>query len=140
MRRASERGERWPFVAGLRGKLGESLASVQKFDVPIEATTNSLEDLKNYSKGIKMGDEKGDAASVPFLKRAVELDPNFPMAYAALSVTYHNLEQPSLALEYARKAYELRNRATERDGSISPLITFPPLENLTRLARPTSCG
>ncbi len=63
-------------------KLGESLPSVQKFDVPIEATTSSLEALKNYSMGITIGREKGDAPSIPFLKRAIELDPNFPMAYA----------------------------------------------------------
>ena len=95
----------------LRTKLGESLPSVQKFDVPIEATTSSLEALKNYSMGIR----KGDALSIPFLKRAIELDPNFPMAYAGLAVAYGNRQQPSLALENATKAYELRDRATERE-------------------------
>ncbi|MGA2648210.1 MAG: tetratricopeptide repeat protein [Candidatus Sulfotelmatobacter sp.] len=101
-------------ASSLRAKLGESLSSVQKFDVPIEATTSSLEALKNYSMGIIIGKEKGDAPSIPFLKRAVELDPNFPMAYAALSISYGNLGQPSLALEYATKAYGLRDRVTER--------------------------
>jgi len=102
-------------ATSLRAKLGESLPSVQKFDVPIEATTFSLEALKNYSMGITVGREKGDAPSIPFLKRAIELDPNFPMAYAGLSVRYGNLGQPSLALEYATKAYGLRDRVTERE-------------------------
>jgi eukaryotic-like serine/threonine-protein kinase len=99
----------------LRVKLGESLPSVQKFDVPIEATTASLEALKNYSMGITVGNAKGDEPSITFLKRAIELDPNFPMAYAGLSVSYRNLGQPSLALEYASKAYGLRDRVTERE-------------------------
>ena len=102
-------------ASSLRAKLGESLPSVQRFDVPIEATTSSLEALKNYSMGITVGREKGDAPSIPFLKRAIELDPNFPMAYAGLSISYGNLGQPSLALEYATKAYGLRDRVTERE-------------------------
>jgi eukaryotic-like serine/threonine-protein kinase len=102
-------------ASNLRAKLGESLPSVQKFDVPVEATTSSLEALKNYSMGISVGREKGDAPSIPFLKRAIELDPNFPMAYAGLSIHYGNLGQPSLALEYATKAYGLRDRVTERE-------------------------
>jgi tetratricopeptide (TPR) repeat protein len=98
--------------SSLRTKLGESLPSVQRFDVPIEATTSSLEALKNYSMGFRRG---GDALSIPFFKRAIELDPNFPMAYAGLAVAYGNLQQPSLALEYATKAYQLRNRVSERE-------------------------
>ena len=99
--------------SSLRTKLGESLPSVQKFDVPIEATTSSLEALKNYSMGITVAREKGAAPSIPFYKRAIELDPNFPLAYASLSVTYGDLLQPSLALEYATKAYQLRDRVSE---------------------------
>jgi serine/threonine protein kinase/tetratricopeptide (TPR) repeat protein len=102
-------------ASSLRVKLGESLPSVQKFDVPIEATTTSLEALKSYSMGVTVGREKGDAPSVPFLKRAIELDPNFPMAYAGLSISFGNLGQPSLALEYATKAYGLRDRVSERE-------------------------
>jgi eukaryotic-like serine/threonine-protein kinase len=102
-------------ATSLRTKLGESLPSVQKFDVPIEATTASLEALKNYSMSITVGNEKGDAPSIPFLKGAIELDPNFPMAYAGLAISYGNLGQPSLALEYATKAYALRDRVTERE-------------------------
>ena len=101
--------------SALRTKLGESLPSVQKFDVPIEATTSSLEALKTYSMGITISREKGSAPAIPFLKRAIELDPNFPLAYAALSISYINLNQPSLALEYATKAYQLRDRVTERE-------------------------
>jgi len=99
----------------LRSKLGESLPSVQKFDVPIEATTSSLEALKNYSMAIAIGRERGEAQRIPFLKRAIELDPNFPLAYAVLSISYGNLGQPSLALEYATKAYQLRDRVSERE-------------------------
>ena len=102
-------------ASALRTKLGESLPSVQKFEVPIEATTTSLEALKNYSMGVKVTREQGDAPGIPFLKRALELDPNFPLAYAGLSIRYGNLNQPSLALDYAAKAYELRDRVTERE-------------------------
>ncbi len=101
--------------SSLRTKLGESLPSVQRFDVPIEATTSSLEALKSYSMAITTLREKGDAPAIPFLKRAVELDPKFPLAYAALGISYGNLRQPSAALEYATKAYELRDRVTERE-------------------------
>lgn len=100
----------------LRYGLGESLASVQKFDTPLEeATTSSLEALKSYSMGTKIWREQGDPPSIPFFKRAIELDPNFAMAYAWLAVHYNNLQEPSLALEYAAKAYQLRDRATERE-------------------------
>ena len=101
--------------SSLRGKLGESLPSVQKFDVPVEASTSSLEALKNYSMGITAGRTQGSAAGIPFLKRAVELDPNFAMAYAALSVCYGNLEERSLEIEFGEKAYQLRDRVTERE-------------------------
>jgi tetratricopeptide (TPR) repeat protein len=101
--------------SSLRTKLGESLPSVQKFDVPIEATTSSLEALKNYSVGVRTQHEKGDAPSILFHKRAIELDPNFALAYAALSVSYLNLSQPSLAVENATKAYQLRDRVSERE-------------------------
>jgi len=111
-------------AANLRTKLGESLPSVQKFDVPIEATTNSLEALKNYSMGAKVGSEKGNAPSIPFLTRAIELDPNFAVAYAGLAARYSNLNEPSLALAYATKAYELRDRVTEREKLRISFIYF----------------
>jgi len=99
----------------LRTKLGESLRSVQRFSVPIEVTTSSLEALKSYSLGVEVRREKGDEPSIPFLKAAIELDPNFPMAYAELAARYANLQQPSLALEYATKAYQLRDRVSQRE-------------------------
>jgi len=102
-------------ATSLRGKLGESLASVQKFDVPVEATTPSLEALKAYSMGITTGRTKGYAEAIPFMKRALELDPNFATAYAGLAVLYGNLGRASLAADYAKKAYDLRDRVSERE-------------------------
>ncbi|MFZ3191078.1 MAG: protein kinase [Candidatus Sulfotelmatobacter sp.] len=102
-------------VASLRAKLGESLATVQKFDVPVEATTPSLEALKAYSMGITTGRTKGDAEAIPFMKRAIELDPNFAMAYVGLAVEYSNLGRASLAADNAKKAYDLRDRVSERE-------------------------
>jgi serine/threonine protein kinase/tetratricopeptide (TPR) repeat protein len=104
--------------ASLRRKLGESLPSVQKFAVPVEVTTSSLEALKSFSLGMTTLKEQGSVPSAPFFKRAIELDPNFPMAYAMLSVTSANTEQPSLALEYASRAYQLRDHATELEKLI----------------------
>ncbi len=102
-------------ASSIRGKLGESLASVQKFDVPVEATTTSLEALKDYSMGITTGRTKGDAAAIPFMKRALELDPNFAAAYAGLGVEYSNLGQASLSAENVKKAYALRDRVSEHE-------------------------
>ena len=102
-------------AASLRTRLGESLVSVQKFDVPIEATTPSLEALKAFSMGVTSQELKGDAEAIPFLRRAIELDPNFAMAFARLAVSYGNLGQPSLAAENLKKAYVLRDRVSERE-------------------------
>jgi serine/threonine protein kinase/Flp pilus assembly protein TadD len=103
-------------VATLRGELGESLASVQKFDKPLdEATTSSLEALQAYTEGDRLAREKGDTDALPLLKRAVELDPNFARAYASLGIRYNNLGQATLAIENVRKAYELRERVSERE-------------------------
>lgn len=102
-------------ATSLRGKLGESLASVQKFDVPVEATTPSLEALKAYSMGIITGRTKGDAEAIPFMKQALELDPNFAIAYAGLAVSYGNLGQATLSTQNAKKAYDLRDRVSERE-------------------------
>ena len=103
-------------AVNLRGKLGESLSSVQKYDTPLaDATTPSLEALKAYSLGRKTRYAKGDTAALPFFKRAVELDPNFAMPYVGLSVAYNDLNQPGRAAEFARKAFDLRERVSERE-------------------------
>ena len=100
----------------LRGKLGESFISVQKYDTPLEeATTPSLEALKAYSLGIETWSAKGDTAALPFFKRAVELDPNFAMAYAQLSVLYHDLNEIAGAAGTGRKAFDLREKVSERE-------------------------
>ena len=95
----------------MRNKLGESLSTVQKFDTPLEqATTPSLEALKAFSSG------RGAASpplAIPFLKRAIELDPNFAVAYAWLGVWFTSIGEPSIAADYTSKAYELRDRASE---------------------------
>ena len=102
-------------AASLRSKLGESLASIQKFDVPVEATTASLEALKAFSMGVTTGRTRGDAEAIPFYKRALELDPNFAVAYASLGLVYGNLGQASLSAENIKKAYALRDRVSERE-------------------------
>jgi tetratricopeptide (TPR) repeat protein len=100
----------------LRGKLGESLSTVQEYSTPLENTTTpSLEALKVYSLGVKTRSAKGNAAALPFYKSAVELDPNFAMAYLNLAVTYSVLNEPGLAAEDARKAYGLREKVSERE-------------------------
>jgi serine/threonine protein kinase/Flp pilus assembly protein TadD len=101
--------------SSLRSKLGESLATIQKFDVPVEATTPSLEALKAFSMGITTFRAKGNAEAIPFYKRAIELDPNFAVAYASLGLVYANLGQASLAEENFKKAYALRDRVSDRE-------------------------
>jgi tetratricopeptide (TPR) repeat protein len=103
-------------ASGIRGRLGESLSTVQKFDTPLEqATTPSLEALKAFSSGRKVQSAEGEAAALPFFKRAIELDPNFALAYAWLGLSYANLGESSVAADYNRKAYELRDRTSEAE-------------------------
>jgi eukaryotic-like serine/threonine-protein kinase len=98
----------------LREKLGESLASIQKYDVPIEqATTSSLEALKAFSQGKELNNKGRNAESILFFKRAFELDPNFARAYDALAIIYNNLGQQELSIEAAQKAFELRDGRSE---------------------------
>jgi eukaryotic-like serine/threonine-protein kinase len=100
----------------LRGELGESLATVQKFDVPLaEATTSSLEALKAYSLGEKALGESGAPAALPYHLRAVELDPNFAMGYNGVGRDYYNLAELGRASEYFNKAFQLREHASERE-------------------------
>jgi eukaryotic-like serine/threonine-protein kinase len=100
----------------LRTELGESLATVQKFDAPLEqATTFSLDALNAYDLALSTWDKKGDRDSLPIFKKAIELDPNFAMAYGALATINHNLGDSAGARENATKAYELRDRMTEAE-------------------------
>jgi len=103
-------------VSNMRGKLGESLASVQKFDVPIQqVTTASLEALKASTLGDAEFDQGRARESLPFYRRAVELDPNFAMVYARMGVIYLTVGELELAKQETRKAFELRDRVSERE-------------------------
>src|SRR5579864_3117209 len=100
----------------LRKRLGESLTTIQRFGLPIEeVTTPSLEALKALAEGRKIQQVKGNAAAIPNFERAIELDPNFSAAYAALGTSYSNLREPELAAENLRKAYERRDHVSERE-------------------------
>ncbi len=103
-------------TSSLRAKLGESLSSIQKFDKPLQqATTSSLEALKAFSLGQAQHLKLNDLEAIPSLKRAVELDPNFAMAYATLGVCYSNQGESELGIENIKKAFELRDRVSERE-------------------------
>ena len=100
----------------MRNKLGESLSTVQRFDTPLQqATTSSLEALKAFSSGTQIASTAGSAAAVPFFKHAVELDPNFAVAYVWLALMSTDVGEPTAGAEYTQKAYELRDRATEAE-------------------------
>ena len=101
----------------VREKLGESIATAEKFDTPLDqATTPSLDALQAYSRGRVSIMGKGDfTAAIPQMQRAVRLDPNFALAYAALATCYWDLGESAKAAEYAKKAYELRDRVSERE-------------------------
>ena len=99
-----------------RRRLGESISTIGRFDKPVEqVTTPSLEALKAYSLGTRMMNEEGDAEAIPYLKRAVELDPDFAMAYAELSAAYGNVGETILAIANIKKAFELRDRISARE-------------------------
>ncbi|MGB2900175.1 MAG: protein kinase [Candidatus Acidiferrum sp.] len=101
-------------ASSLRQKLGESLSSVQQFATPLEqATTSSLEALKEFSLGNAEHLKTKDFAAIPYLKRATELDPNFALAFATLGICYSNTSQEKLGEENLRKAFALKERATE---------------------------
>ena len=100
----------------LRGELGESLASVQKLDAPLEqATTASLEALQAYSLGEKAYREKNAAAALPYHQRAIQLDPRFALGHGAVGMDYISLGEQERAREYFTKAFELQERASERE-------------------------
>jgi len=100
----------------LRSELGESLATVQKFDVPLQqATTSSLEALRAYSLGRREASEQGPRVALPYDQRAIKLDPNFAMGYFALGYDYFILGEVGLASEYFTKAFELSSQVSERE-------------------------
>ncbi|HTT23469.1 MAG TPA: protein kinase [Candidatus Sulfotelmatobacter sp.] len=103
-------------ASSIRGKLGESLASIQKFDTPVtEATTSSLEALKAYAAADTLRNSGGEAESIPMFQRAIELDPNFAMAYARLSAIYFNLGEEDRSVEFGKRAFDLRERVSDRE-------------------------
>jgi len=100
----------------LRERLGESLASLQKYDTPIEqATTSSLEALKAFTTAEALRSTEGDIQGLPFLQRAVELDPNFAMGLAKLGTVHSNLGAVERSNDYTTKAFERRDRVSERE-------------------------
>ena len=100
----------------LRGELGESLATVQKLDVPLEqATTSSLEALKSFTLGDQKRSMIEELASIPFYERAISLDPNFALAYARLGTVYRNLDESEKSEQFRNKAFELKDGASERE-------------------------
>ena len=103
-------------AAMLRGQMGETMASVQKFDVPLEeATTPSLDALTAFSLGSRAMSLEGEKAAIPYFRQATELDPNFALAYASLGTAYVNLHEAELAKQNYQKAYELRSRVSARE-------------------------
>jgi serine/threonine protein kinase/Tfp pilus assembly protein PilF len=122
-------GELGTAASKLRGELGESLATVQKFDVPlVEATTSSLEALKAYSLGRKVFNEGGASAALPYDQHAIQLDPNFAMGHMSLGADYWSLGEIGRASEYFTKAFQLREHASERERLI---ITANYYRNVT---------
>jgi DNA-binding winged helix-turn-helix (wHTH) protein/tetratricopeptide (TPR) repeat protein len=101
----------------IRRKLGESLSSIKKNDVPIEqATTTSLEALKAFSLGQAARNRGEEPQSIPYFQNAIELDPNFAMAYAVLGQVYANIDENGLSVEYTQRAFDRRERASEREN------------------------
>lgn len=131
-------------ITKLRTRLGESLASVQKYDVPItEATTGSLEALKAYGQAIRMRQSRGDEAAVPFFQQAIQLDPDFALAYAKLGVVSSNLGRDEDARNYTQKAYALRDRVSEYERlyitwSYASRVTMNPAQARTTLEMMTA--
>ncbi|HEX3143421.1 MAG TPA: protein kinase [Pyrinomonadaceae bacterium] len=103
-------------TTAMREKLGESLASIRKFDMPIEtATTASLEAFKDFIAGVELRRKAQYAQSVTQFKRAIELDPEFALAHVQLGTSYRDLRNLALGNEHVKRAYELRDRVTERE-------------------------
>src|SRR5207247_5033290 len=102
--------------SALRARLGESLGSIRAYDAPIEkATTTSLEALKAFTTAESLRATKGELEAIPYLQRAAELDPNFAMAFAKLGTLYGNVGEEERSRDYTKKAFELRDRVSERE-------------------------
>jgi serine/threonine protein kinase/tetratricopeptide (TPR) repeat protein len=103
-------------ASGLRGKLGESLASIQKFDAPVtEATTASLDALKSYAAAEEARNQGSEVEVIPLLQRATELDPNFALAYARMGAVYSNIGESDRSQDSFKKAFDLKERVSERE-------------------------
>lgn len=103
-------------ATGFRKRVGESLASVEKYSVPLEdATTFSLDALQYYGLAVKVAFTSGPTSAVPLMRRAVEIDPNFALAHSHLGLFYGEIGESERAVESDRKAYELRDRVSERE-------------------------
>ncbi len=112
-------------VTSLRQRLGESLASIKKNDVPVEATTSSLEALRAYGQGQKARATKPDDAAIPFFQQAIDKDPNFALAHARLGVVYSNVGRPADAKASLRKAFDLRDRVSEYRAAVHSMGLLP---------------
>jgi len=125
-----------------RSRVGESLTTVKKYDIPLaEATTPSLEALKAYSEGWQVSFSSGSAAALPFFKRAIEIDPNFASAYAALGRMYGDIGESVLSAVNTSRAYHCGIAPVTRRGSLflSPTICRSRA-TWRRRSRPASCG
>ncbi|MGA7523201.1 MAG: protein kinase [Acidobacteriaceae bacterium] len=104
-------------AAKLRGELGENISTVKKLDVPLEqATTSSLEALQAYSLGDRATVQQGPTASMPYLQRAIQLDPNFAMAYLGLAQDYFSMGELARGNEYYSRAFSLRDHTSQREN------------------------
>ena len=108
-----------PAASRLREKLGESLNTISKFDAPIEqVTTSSLEALRQYSLGVEQHSKADYTHAIPFYRKAIEIDPNFAIAHARLALCFNNTRQFEAARDEYKRAYELRDRVSEREGFV----------------------
>ena len=103
-------------ASSMRQKLGESLSSLQKYDTPVEgATTSSLEALKSFTLAEGNVNQGRQLEAIPQYQHAIELDPNFALAHTGLAAVYANLGESERAMEYQKKAFDLRDRVSERE-------------------------
>jgi hypothetical protein len=118
-------------ASSVRERLGESLATVRRFDVPLEqATTPSLEALRAYALGVSRRAAGSEIEAIPFFKRAVELDPGFASAHSALSSIYGSLGETDKRAHHARIAYERRDASPSASGSSSSTSSTTPAARL----------